>query len=258
MIKKSFLSTYEPPVIGIIICGTENRRQFVSEEYIHAIADSGGIPVIIPCTIPASSHNSLCHLSCPYIPFCYHSMLCNGFLFCGGGDITPFLFGEDSQTKNGQTDLRIDLFHLNLMKHILSLNRPVLAICRGMQILNLALGGTIYQDMSLCPFPTSNHIQTSSDRSDVCHKIRLLPDSLLWHAKRDTLYVNSFHHQCIHMPGEHLKITAVASDGVIEAVESTVHSFVLGVQWHPECMYDLYPSAKDIFTRFIQASSHTF
>ena len=169
----------QSPVIGIIICGSQNHRQFVSEDYITAVVNAGGIPIILPCTIPPAKHNSLSQNSCTYTPPYFHSMLCDSFLFCGGGDISPILFGEDSMTSLGETDLRIDLFHINLMKHLLSLNRPILAICRGMQVLNIALGGTIYQDLSLRKTTTLNHRQPSSERSDVCHKIQLLPESII-------------------------------------------------------------------------------
>lgn len=293
-----------PPVIGIIVCASEHHRQFVSEDYISAIVHSGGIPVLIPCTIPPARCRQLSVSSCPYLSFEHYSMLCNGYLFCGGYDISPVLFDEDSKTSIGTTNYRMDYFQLSLMQYLLTLDRPILAICKGMQLLNLALGGTIWQDLTLrpehsdnhmqtskfCPEHSVNHMQTSTVRSDVCHKIQILPDSHLGQissqisspatsilttqhsaipelttsnsSRRDTTtpdsleyYVNSFHHQAVHQIGHQLKITAIASDHLIEAIESTTHSFVLGVQWHPESMYHTDLFSKKIFDAFIQAVS---
>ena len=274
-----------PPIIGIIICATENNRQFVSEDYISAIVHAGGIPILIPCTILPVISRSLSVPSCPSPSFEYYSMLCNGYLFCGGFDISPVLFKEDSRTPIGTTDYRIDYFQLSLMKYLLTLDRPILAICKGMQLLNIALGGTIWQDLSLRPEHTGNHMQTSTIhsahsinhmqtskvRSDVCHKIQILQDSHLGQiysqisssdSTHDTTtpdsleyYVNSFHHQAVHQIGHQLKVTAIASDNLTEAIESTAHPFVLGIQWHPESMYHTDLFSKKIFDAFIQASS---
>lgn len=247
-----------PPVIGIIICAGENMRQFVSEDYISAVICSGGIPVLIPCTLPPVSAASIFASSCPYVSFEHYSMLCDGYVFCGGYDISPVLFHEDSTSAYGTTDYRIDHFQLTLMKYLLTLDRPILAICKGMQLLNLALGGTIWQDLSQRSKPTSNHMQTSPIRSDVCHAIQILPDSLLGQLLPpigSDYYVNSFHHQAIHRIGGQLKTVAIASDNIIEAIESTSHSFVLGVQWHPESMYCTDIFSVKIWKKFIQAAS---
>ena len=164
-----FEAVMNPPIIGIIICATENNRQFVSEDYVSAVIHAGGIPILIPCMIPPDNSRQLSVSSCPYLSFGYYSMLCNGYLFCGGFDISPVLFDEDSRTSIGTTDYRIDYFQLSLMKYLLTLDRPILAICKGMQLLNIALGGTIWQDLTLRPEHSVNHMQTSKIRSDVCH-----------------------------------------------------------------------------------------
>ena len=118
------------PVIGIAVCGFSEspgvQRQFVSTPYIHAIEASGGIPVLLPITDICPSMDEL--------------SFCDGFLFCGGNDITPALLGEDPLPGIGATDLATDIFHLSMIRSVLSYNRPLLAICRGMQVLNAALG----------------------------------------------------------------------------------------------------------------------
>jgi putative glutamine amidotransferase len=241
------------PVIGVVICGRDHHLQFVTEPYISAVEDVGGIPILLPCSSSFRAAATLCH----------------GFLFCGGEDITPQLFGEGLLTTQGHTDLVMDQFHLGLMRYVLTLGRPVLAICRGMQVLNVALGGTIYQDLQLRDTFTFQHMQRSSSRSDTSHPIAITEDSILNQIFRNenisNLYVNSFHHQCIHTLGTDLKATAFASDGVIEAIEycpdlppedisedsHLLSPFVLGVQWHPECMYTTDSRMRELFRAFI-------
>ena len=123
------------PIIGIVACGYMDQRQFVPQTYIRAMEDAGGIPVILPCTREEEA-------------FPYYGKICDGFLFCGGDDVSPLLFGEELQTDRGRTDTRTDIFHLSFMEYALQTKFPILGICRGMQILNIALGGTIYQDLA--------------------------------------------------------------------------------------------------------------
>jgi len=231
------------PIIGIVSCGYKNQRQFVPQTYIEAVEQSAGNPVILPCTLEEEAY------------ICYGRQ-CDGFVFCGGDDVTPLLFGEELMTGQGATDYRTDQFHINLMKHLLSLKLPILAICRGMQILNIALGGTIYQDISLRWPASMNHMQLSTDRSDPCHKITVLKDSILSNILEKNEVVNSFHHQCIRILGAKLKISAVASDGIIEAIESDLLPFVIGVQWHPECMWKTSQSMQKLFSVFIEKSKN--
>lgn len=209
-------------VIGIVSCGLDGGRQFVTDAYIRAMETAGGIPLVIPC----------CQEAC-YPAF---TRLCRGFLFCGGDDVSPLLFGEEPLTGQGRTDWNTDWFHLSFMRHVLEAGLPVLGICRGMQILNLALGGTIWQDLSLRPGPTLQHMQVSLSRSDPSHRITVSKDSILYDILGKSCTVNSFHHQCVKDLGKGLRITAAASDGVIEAIEGDRPVFTAGVQWHPECM----------------------
>lgn len=230
------------PVIGVVSCGYINHRQFVPQTYIQAVEKHGGIPLILPCVSRKDAYS-------------YYAKICRGFLFCGGDDVTPLLFGEELTTARGATDLCTDRFHISLMQRLLSLRSPILAICRGMQILNIALGGTIFQDISLRRTPSLNHMQLSSNRSDPCHKVSVVKNSLLSNILKKDEYVNSFHHQCLHSMGRHLHLAAVASDGVIEAVESEIHPFAIGVQWHPECMLETSDSMRALFDCFIEKSN---
>lgn len=231
------------PIIGIVICGLKHDRQFVSHAYIRAVENAGAIPLLIPRTEDFSCFP------------CYYA-LCDGFLFCGGDDISPRLFGEDLLTDRGHTDMDTDLFHLEFMKYALSPSLPLLAVCRGMQVLNIARGGSIYQDISLREGSSQNHMQLSSCRSDICHRISCSQNSILYNICGNYTETNSFHHQCVRTIGKGLKITALTADGVVEALEDSSHPFLLGLQWHPECMCQSSPSMREIFSLFVEKARH--
>lgn len=236
------------PVIGILYCGFltqgfDRQSIYVTASYLSAIETSGGLPVIIPCI--SSTYDIASYIK-----------LCDGFLFCGGDDITPILFREELYTDRGHTDQKTDSFHLSFMKEALRSRLPIFGICRGMQVLNLALGGTIYQDLSLRQQPTLNHIQLSENRSDPCHKISSLNNSLLYNILGETHVVNSFHHQCIKKLGKNLIASYTSSDKVTEAIEYPNRPFTVGVQWHPECMLD-DKAMLEIFYCFIEQSART-
>ncbi|MDM8211108.1 gamma-glutamyl-gamma-aminobutyrate hydrolase family protein [Mediterraneibacter glycyrrhizinilyticus] len=226
------------PKIGIIVCGFTGDRQFVTNPYIQSVRYAKGIPVILPLV---RSDRLLDE----------YTGLCDGFLFCGGGDITPLLFGEEPQTGNGKTDITVDLFQIRLMKRILKSRKPVLAICRGMQILSVACGGTIWQDISLIPGQTLDHMQQSASRSEVSHRIRTERGSRLREYVGSSLFVNSFHHQAVNSPGKNVTVSARAQDDTIEAIEIKDHPFAIGVQWHPECMYRSSSEMRKLFHEFV-------
>lgn len=230
------------PKIGLIVCGFDGDRQFITNPYIQSVRYSGGLPLILP--VVRSDR-----LLSGYI------QLCDGFLFCGGGDITPLLFGEEPRRGNGNTDVTVDLFQIRLMKQVLRSHKPVLAICRGMQILNVACGGTVWQDLSLVPGNTLDHMQKTASRSEVSHRIRIERGCLLRQCLGPLSAVNSFHHQAVNTPGTGVKVCARAQDGTIEAVELDTYPFGIGVQWHPECMYRKSPEMRTLFREFVYRSS---
>lgn len=232
------------PKIGIIVCGFQDNRQFVTNAYIQSVRYSGGLPLLLP--LVRSDHI-----------LSQYAALCDGFLFCGGGDITPLLFGQEPREGIGQTNITLDLFQIRLMKKILATGKPVFSICRGMQVFNVALGGTICQDIALHPGQPVNHMQHSDSRSDVSHRITVKRGTRLKRYIGSTLYVNSFHHQVIDAVGEGLTACAHAADKTVEALELTDHPFAIGVQWHPECMYRTSPEMRELFGEFILNASQT-
>ena len=227
--------------IGIIICGLENNKQYVTDTYVQVVKSLGGLPIIIPLVKSRSTIRE-------------YVSLCDGFLFCGGGDITPLLFGQEPITTKGTSDITLDLFQLRLMKEILETDKPILAICRGMQVLNVACGGTLYQDLYISELETLNHMQTSLDKKDVSHKVNFIPNTQIYCMLGPCAYTNSFHHQAVAKLGKGLVVTGTTSDKIIEAIEMPSHTFVLGVQWHPENMLDSSSNMKQIFHTFIHYS----
>lgn len=227
------------PKIGIVICEISEKRQFVTNAYIQAVLNSGGLPLILPMVKSSSAIES-------------YATLCDGFLFCGGNDITPLLFGQEPREGIGKTDISLDLFQIRLMKRVLETEKPIFAICRGMQVLNVACGGTIYQDISLQPGDNLNHMQHSAARHEISHKVACVKGSLLHKITGSYIFVNSFHHQTVGTPGDGLLITATASDGTAEAIEMPSHPFVVGVQWHPESMYRNSFEMRHLFSVFVQ------
>lgn len=224
--------------IGIVICGLENQRQYVSDSYIQAIKTVGGLPIVLPLIKSKSVITE-------------YAELCDGFLFCGGGDITPLLFGQEPADNSGKTDISLDLYQIRLMKAVLETDKPVLAICRGMQVLNVACGGTIYQDMNLIDFETINHMQNSVSRRDISHKVIFEPDSFIQKLLGDFAYTNSYHHQAVNRLGKGLSVSGFTGDAIVEAIEMPSHTYVLGVQWHPENMLDC-SNMKQLFTALLR------
>lgn len=220
--------------IGIIICGITDNKQFVSDAYIQAVKAAGGLPLILPLVKSKTVIQD-------------YASLCDGFLFCGGGDITPLLFGQEPSAGIGKTDITLDLFQIRLMKVVLEHQKPVLAICRGMQIMNVACGGTIYQDLNNVDFEVINHMQNSLSRRDVSHKVFFAPKTRLNRFLGDFAYTNSFHHQAVHHLGQGLMASGTTGDDIIEAIEMPSHPFAVGVQWHPESMLSAAPNMKQLF-----------
>lgn len=224
--------------IGILTCGLIDQRQYVTDAYIQAIKTAGGLPIILPLVKSK-------RIMQDYVK------LCDGFLFCGGGDITPLLFGQEPDYGIGQTDLTLDLFQIRMTKLILEAQKPLLAICRGMQVLNVACGGTIHQDLEQLNFAVLNHMQTSRHRKDISHKVLFSPSTRLSRMFGDFVFTNSYHHQAVASLGKSLIASGVTGDGIIEAIEMPSRPFVIGVQWHPESMLETAPQMKQLFSALV-------
>ena len=213
----------------------------IRSSYLKALTAAGLIPILLPLE---AENQDLEQLT---------SML-NGFVFTGGPDIHPFLFGEDTKPYCGLVSPKRDSMEMLLLSHIMKTKKPVLGICRGLQTLNIGLGGTIYQDLSDCSTTSIAHSQPFSPKL-TSHKVMLTPNTLLARicAPETVIPVNSMHHQSVKDVAPELVISAVSSDGIIESLELPSHPFFLGVQWHPEQLWEEYPAALSIFKAFAEA-----
>lgn len=177
----------------------------------------------------------------------------DGILFSGGGDIDPLLFGEEPLPGSGGISPLRDGFELPLCRSALAQGVPVLGICRGMQVLNVAAGGSVYQDIAAQLGSTLKHSQ-QAPRPHGTHSVLPTENSLLaalWGKKR--VAVNSFHHQAVARLGEGFFAAAHSADGIIEAIERAGGTFALGVQWHPEAMATNEQAL--LFSAFVRAAA---
>jgi putative glutamine amidotransferase len=206
--------------------------------YLDAVAAAGGIPVIL-APLPARRLESIIERL-------------DGICLSGGPDIEPAYYGSDAHPELGPTEPEVDLFELGLVRAARRRGLPVLAICRGMQVLNVARGGTLVQHLPDLGGEIA-HRQTTP-ASQPSHGVALAATSRLARiAESERIDVNSFHHQAISHLGTGLEPVAWADDGVIEAVEAPGEAFTLGVQWHAECLTDRAEQAR-LFTSLVDAA----
>lgn len=229
------------PVIGITsqFENVVNTRLInLNSTYVDAIAKAGGVPLVIPITTNLDILDS-------YLD------VVDGLIFSGGGDISPLLFGEEPIKGIGKICLDRDKFELELFKLAYEKGTPILGICRGLQVGNIALGGTLYQDIYSQLEGVLEHV-CSHNVHQGFHSIKVEQESILFDIfKKDKLVINSQHHQSIKDLGQDLKVIARASDKIIEAVESTNENFFLGLQFHPEAMIKYDDEFIKIFDYFI-------
>ncbi|HWP96802.1 MAG TPA: gamma-glutamyl-gamma-aminobutyrate hydrolase family protein [Syntrophomonadaceae bacterium] len=223
------------PIIGLTTSYEEEEGQFqLRDHYVRAIETGGGLPVILPI---AREELIASYLDC-----------CSALLFSGGGDIDPVHWGQIPGADMGWIDPQRDHFELLLARYAYQRGIPALGICRGCQVLNVAAGGSLFQnlDSDLCH-------QQNAPRNYAIHDIVMMEGSLLEGILgQHSLRVNSFHHQAVHETGTGLIASAWAVDGVVEAIESDKHPFWLGVQWHPECLPD--QASVRLFRSLVQAA----
>ena len=242
------------PVIGIAtqtLPGVPGERQpcwLMGRSYVEELRKVGGVPWVIPL-IP-HDEDTLDEI---------FSRL-NGVFVTGGVDVDPTRYGEAKSPLCGTIDPDRDAVELLLLKYAMAHELPVLAVCRGIQILNVMGGGTLYQDVSaMVPaalkhdyFPTPEQ----PSRKYLAHDITVKAGSKLGRILGDGVVpVNSMHHQAIKDLAPGLAATAFAPDGIIEGVEGTGDQYVIAVQWHPEELTDTQPGMKRLFTTFIDAAA---
>uniref|UniRef100_UPI003FEEC15D membrane dipeptidase n=1 Tax=Alloprevotella sp. TaxID=1872471 RepID=UPI003FEEC15D len=211
------------PLIGVTANFSEGQLQ-LAPGYFRSVEAAGGIPVIIA---PKRMPNANMSLLLDRI---------DGLLLSGGADINPILVGEDPVPALHGINTERDLFELTLTRLAYNRQIPMLGICRGIQVLAAALGGTIMQDIATS-LPHTQLIKHSqdADRATATHFVEAVEGSRIAELLGKRFAVNSFHHQAVGQCGPRFRITAQSADGVIEAIESTEMKSIIGVQWHPEC-----------------------
>ena len=197
-------------------------RAYVNNDYVESLEKAGCIPVMLPVLSDIEDVKAQVEGL-------------DGIVLSGGWDIDPFLYGEQPLVQQGFTMREVGRFYLAVIQAGDTLSIPIFGICKGMQAINIAFGGTLYQDIGSQMKTCFQHVQ-QAPRYDATHKISIEKGSFLESVLGKEAMVNSFHHQSIKTVASGFRITARAGDGVVESIERDSGSFICGVQWHPEMM----------------------
>jgi len=238
------------PIIGIP-CTTDQSSRLhqlpihaVQKSYIEAIARAGGTPVLIPAGLSVDALNPIVSRI-------------DGLLLTGGEDVSPHFYGAERHPLVKRVNEERDDTELWLTRWALAHDLPLFAICRGIQVLNVAAGGTLYQDLG-SEYPDSiqhDRYYPAHPRDELAHSVRVQEDSRLYTLLgSDEVMVNTRHHQAVRTLGDGLTATAWAPDGVIEGTEMPDRRFVVAVQWHPENMTVVAPAMLALFRGFVDAA----
>lgn len=223
---------------------TDWKRHFCVDSYVQAIKKAGGIPVLLPVLTDFDNETIKAIVN-----------KIDGLLIPGGIDVDPQFYNEQEKTECGIVNPIYDKFQIAIFKESYKRNIPVLGICRGLQLINIALGGTLYQDQSLFYRKTKINHQVMENCRYPAHQIEIKRNSILFDIfQKDKLEVNSIHHQFAKNIADNLYITAKSTDGVIEGLEDKNKKFVLAVQWHPEAMIATFDEMNLLFSFFIKAT----
>jgi putative glutamine amidotransferase len=244
------------PVIGI---ATQNLHSIdripedlpqswvMNQRYFLACTEVGAVPWMIP----------LLHDDLDTLRQIYERL--DGLFLAGGVDMDPSSYGAERHEKCGREDIPRDVVELQLARWAMEDGMPILGVCRGMQVMNVAAGGTLVQDFEACMPGADKHDYFPGAgwaRDHLAHPIRLAPGSRLAASFGGTeAMVNSMHHQGVDTLAPTLEATAWAPDGLVEAVESRGSAFQVGVQWHPEMLMDSHEGTRKLFEAFIDASN---
>jgi len=232
--------------------GGDLERDAAESSYVSAVLAANGNPLVVPY---GAKYEDITELA----------LIADGLLLPGGGDIEPAHYGQDLHEKTENVSKERDELELSLVKAFLEKRKPIFGVCRGAQILNVAMGGSLCSDIECETNEPLHHwkkegLSAADQFPEDSHSIEIEDDSVLaeFFGLKETV-VNSLHHQSIKAVASGLRIGARSNDGIIEGIES-VHMnerWLLGVQWHPEAILERHPENKILFERFIEASRRT-
>ena len=229
------------PIAGVMpLWDDEKDSIWMLPGYLDGINQAGAIPLIFPFSIDEEELSQL-------------TELCDGFLFTGGHDVSPRLYHEQPMEGIISCCEKRDQMETIVLKKAMEGDKPVLGICRGIQLINAALGGTLYQDLPFQhPSETNHHGHAPYDRP--VHDVEVYRDSPLYGCLgKEILPVNSYHHQAVKDIAKGLKVMAAAPDGIVEALYKPDQHFLWAVQWHPEFAYRTDEYSRKIFNAFVDA-----
>ena len=231
------------PLIGVCAShDVEKKTYFVRANYMDALLRAGGLPVLLPMTTDPDAVMDM-------------ASRLDGLFLAGGGDVDPARYGEEWIAQCGEPDPLRDAFELELVKDVRAVGDiPIFGVCRGIQVLNVALGGTLYQDIPVQTGVSEKHMQDPPYDART-HVIEVVNGSLLHRILgTDRFMVNSTHHQAIHSLAPSLAVDARSPEGIIEAVHSTEDERIFGVQFHPEHFAESSEGAQALFNYFVKCA----
>lgn len=228
------------PIIGVTpLWDKEKNSYWMLPGYLEGLEEAGAIPVILPLAADGAD-------------IAQFADLCDGFLFTDGQDVAPQLYREALKPTCGELCPARDTLERELLNRVLEQDKPILSICRGLQFLNVALGGTLYQDLPT-EHPSGIEHSMKPPYDQAAHMVRILPDTpLVALLQKPELGVNSYHHQAIKDLAPGLVEMARSTDDLIEAVYLPGKTFVWGVQWHPEMSLRADEASRKIFEAFVR------
>ncbi|NLV89510.1 MAG: gamma-glutamyl-gamma-aminobutyrate hydrolase family protein [Tissierellia bacterium] len=231
------------PIIGITSFDEQVQGYHsINNNYVNAVFAAGGIPVSIPTISNEEDYEAYIHMV-------------DGLIFSGGIDISPLRYGENPLKEIKRISTIRDEYEFGLFDRAYKKKLPILGICRGLQLMNIYLGGSLYQDISRQLPNSLGHCPDFITIEEEYHSINIRKGTRFHRIfDEDKIYVNSYHHQGINRLGENLKVAAVADDGLVEAVEAADDRFLIGVQFHPEALLKRKPKFLKLFEDLVMAA----
>lgn len=228
------------PIIGLFAEIDDEMSTRILRTYIEAVEGAGGLPILLPYVKGEDAIFDFIKL-------------CDGFVFTGGADIDPSHYGEEKLSVCGEIRRYRDELEFRAAQEVMKTDKPVLAICRGAQLINVVLGGTLYQDLPTQK-PSDIRHQQIQGKFEYSHHVNVLPNTPLYSLLKTTkIKANSFHHQAIKNPGKDLEIMAEADDGTVEAAYLKGERYLRAYQWHPERLFNADALHPLIFSDFVHA-----